>query len=301
MNDLVNNTTKPENIEELFHRILQIIVPIYSKVTPDEVKFRKNIEQAKASDAQLISLQILIESQKKTQNGGYKYFKANHPNLMDYPDRSRFNRTLRNLHSVIQAMRFELRLTRAYDYAIIDFFPLVCNKFGRAYFGKRLRDICSYGYCASKKEKYYGLKCHVVTDINGNPIDYIVTSANVDDKEAVFELTEKCNMLNLFGDKGYAKKGFYEEVKEETGTRLFALKKKNDKDPLPKDFRNLISHYRRRIETTFGQFIELFDIERIRANTKIGLSTFLNCKFLCFNVLAIIAGHTQVSQIVNFN
>lgn len=187
-------------------------------------------------------------------------------------------------------MRFRLRIQKNYDYAIIDSFPLVCNKFGRAYFGKKLRDICSYGYCASKKEKYYGLKCHVVTDILGNPIDFIFTSANVDDKEAVFELAQNCNLLNLFGDKGYAKKGFYEEVKKETGTRLWALKKKNDKDPFPKDFRNLISHYRRR-----------FDIERIRANTKLGLSTFLECKFLCFNVLAIIAGNTQVSCVANFN
>jgi len=89
-------------------------------------------------------------------------------------------------------------------------------------------------------------------------------------------------------------------VKKETEAKLWALKKKNDKNPLPKDFRNLISHYRRRIETTFGQFIELFDIERIRASTKLGLSTFLECKFLCFNVLAIIAGNTQVSQVANF-
>lgn len=301
MNDLINNNTKPENIEELYHRILQIITPLYSEVTPDEIKFRKNIEYAKASDSQLISLQLLIDCLRKTQNAGYSYLKKNFSNLIDYPDRSRFNRTLRNLHSVIQAMRFRLRLLKNYDYAIIDSFPLVCNKFGRAHFGKRLRDICSYGYCASKKEKYYGLKCHVVTDLLGNPIDFIFTAANVDDKTAVFEFAQNCNLLNLFGDKGYAKKGFYEEVKEETGTRLWALKKKNDKDPLPKEFRNQISHYRRRIETTFGQLIELFDIERIRANSKIGLSTFLECKFLCFNILAIIAGNTQVSHVVNFN
>lgn len=176
MNDLINNNTKPENIEELYHRILQIIYPIYTEVTPDEIRFRKNIEQAKAGDAQLISLQLLIESQKKTQSAGYEYFQSNFPNLMDYPHRTRFNRTLRNLKSVIQAIRFKLRVTQNYTYAIIDSFPLVSNKFGRAHFGKRLRDICSYGYCASKKEWYYGLKCHVITDFYGNPVDHIVTS-----------------------------------------------------------------------------------------------------------------------------
>ena len=57
------------------------------------------------------------------------------------------------------------------QFKIEDSFPLIVNKFGRAYFGKRLREYSSYGYCASKKETYYGMKVHVITDLYGNPID----------------------------------------------------------------------------------------------------------------------------------
>ena len=145
------------------------------------------------------------------------------------------------------------------------------------------------------------MKVHVITSIDGNPIDFIVTPANTDDKDAVFELAELWKLQNLFADKGYAKTEFYDTVKSSTGTRLWALKKKKDKESIPKPFRNKISHYRRRIETTFGQLIELFNIERIRSNSKIGQSTFLECKFLCFNILTIIRKNTQVSNVVNFN
>lgn len=37
----------------------------------------------------------------------------------------------------------------------------------RAHFSKRFRDISSYGYCASKKETYYGLKLHAAVNLEG--------------------------------------------------------------------------------------------------------------------------------------
>jgi len=190
MNDLLNNSTKAKNLEELYQQIFKIVESLYNKIAPDEVKFRKNVE------------------------------KANYLDLVCYPDRTRFNRTLKNLNSIIKAIRQELRSNNSYDYAIIDSFPLIYNKFGRVHFGHRLRDICTYGYCASKKEKYYGLKVHVITSLDGNPIDFIVTLTNTDDKDAVFELEELCYLQNLFADKGYAKTGFYDTVKRSTGTRL---------------------------------------------------------------------------------
>lgn len=40
--------------------------------------------------------------------------------------------------------------------------PVLVCKFARAYFSKSFKDIASYGYCASKKETYFGVKLHAL-------------------------------------------------------------------------------------------------------------------------------------------
>ena len=144
------------------------------------------------------------------------------------------------------------------------------------------------------------MKVHVITDLNGNPIDYLVTKANVDDRDALQELSDMVLIGILFGDKGYVGK-ISKELREEKGIQLYALKRGNSKNPLPKPFRNMISKLRKRIEVTFNQMIEHFDIERVRANSILGLSTMLEVKFLCFNILTYINDSTKISNILNFN
>lgn len=300
MNDLLNNITKPKNIEELYHRVLIIVEKLYNDNVPCSVKKRKNKEKSRMTDSQIISIQLLIECLGKTQNAGYLYLKANYPNLVNYVERSRFNRLISSLFTVIKSIRKNIRRNEFSECKIVDSFPLVVNKFGRAYFGKKLREYSSYGYCASKKEKYYGMKVHTVTDLNGNPIDYLLTKANIDDRDALYELSDNASINILFGDKGYIG-SVREELQQEKGIKLYALKRGNIKNPLPKPFRNLISKLRRRIESTFNQLIEHFDIQRVRANCILGLCTMLEVKFLCFNILTEIGGSTQISNVLNFN
>lgn len=299
MDDLLKNTTKPHNIEELFRKILTIVIEIYNTKIPNDVKYRKNKEKAKMSDSEIIAIQILIECLGMTQNKGYRFLQKNYPNLANYVERSRFNRLVTALYTVIKEIRKSIPKNENSEHKIVDSFPLIVNKFGRAYFGKRLREYCSYGYCASKKEKYYGMKVHVVTDLNGNPIDYLLSKANIDDRDVLFELADMMYIDTLFGDKGYIGK-INEELINEKGIKLYALKRDNSKNPLPKPFRNLISKMRRRIESTFNQLIEHFDIERVRANSILGLCSMLEVKFLCFNILAYINGSTAISNVLNF-
>lgn len=278
MNDLLDNTINPKNIEELYNKILEIVSSLYEKCIPETIKNRKNKDKDKMSDSEIISIQLLIECIGKTQNSGYLYLRANYPNLVNYVERSRFNRLVTALFMVIKEIRKNIPKNENSECKIVDSFPLIINKFGRAYFGKKLREYSSYEYCASKKEKYYGMKVHVITDLYGNPIEYLLTKANIDDRDALHELSDMVNIDILFGDKGYVGK-ICEELKKEKGIRLYTLKRGNSKNPLPKPFRNMISKFRRRIESTFNQLIEHFDIERVRANSIISLSTMLEIKF----------------------
>lgn len=301
MNDLLNNTTKPETITDLYGMFLKIVTKLYDDVVPQSVSKRKNKDKAKMSDSEIISIYLLIQCLGHSINKGYNFLKKNFPNLVNYIERSRFNRLVNSLITVIRAIRKHFIKFQYSIYKIVDSFPLITSKFGRAYFSKLFKGLATYGYCASKKEHYYGFKVHVVTDLNGNPYDYVLTPANVDDREAVFELTELIDINILFGDKGYVGK-FIEELREEKGIRLYALKRSNSKNPLPKAFRNAISHLRRRIESTFSQLNEHFDIERVKSKNMLGLQTSLEIKFFCFNLVSYInGGSTHISDILSFN
>ena len=60
MNDQLNNNTKRKNITELFEMILKIIEKIYDKVVPKTVSKWKNKDKAKMSDAEIITIYLLI-------------------------------------------------------------------------------------------------------------------------------------------------------------------------------------------------------------------------------------------------
>ncbi len=74
------------------------------------------------------------------------------PNL---GDRSRFNRTKRNLHSVIDTIREYLShfMSRySSNIRIVDSMPISVCKFSRAHFSKCFKGVASYGYCPYKKK-----------------------------------------------------------------------------------------------------------------------------------------------------
>lgn len=66
-----------------------------------------------------------------------------------------------------------------------------------------MKDITSYGYCASKKESYFGLKLHALVTVDGFISDFFLTPAGIDYRTAIFELTENKQSIKIIADKGY--------------------------------------------------------------------------------------------------
>ena len=123
MNDLINNDTKPKNIIVLFDMFKQIIGKLYESVVPKSVKQRKNKEKAKTSDVEIISIYLLIQCLRMSINKGYYFFKNNFPTLVEYIERSRFNRLINSLMTVIRAIRRNLMKFQHTTYKIIHSFP----------------------------------------------------------------------------------------------------------------------------------------------------------------------------------
>lgn len=239
------------------------------------------------TDSEIITIKILIECLKMSENKGYHFLKNNFPNLVNYIDRTRFNRIINSLLTVVKEVRKQIaKISTTRHLTIVDSFPIPVCKFGRALFTKAFKGIASYGYCASKKETYFGFKGHLLVDISGNPIDIIVTRANVDDREGLYELSEENKFDKTIADKGYI--GVIEEDFTRKGKELIALKRKNSKNKLPKNIHRTYSTIRRRIETTISQLVEIFDIEKVRKTSMVGFLLEIEIKVLSFNILRFI-------------
>ncbi len=81
------------------------------------------------SDVEIIFIQLVIECLGKSQNSGYLYLQANHPDLVNYVDRSRFNRFVSSLFTVIKKIRTRMPRNENCECKIVDSFPLIVNKF----------------------------------------------------------------------------------------------------------------------------------------------------------------------------
>ena len=101
----------------------------------------------------------------------------------------------------------------------------------------------------------------------------------------MWELTERYEYpITVIGDKGYNGKLFIEELHNERDITLIPIKKRNDKKPYPKGFRQLLYKLRRRIETSFSQFAFQFNGQRVLSKSLWGLKCRLLSKVLAFNL-----------------
>lgn len=299
------NTEKINDLKDFFTVVFVLIDDAYNEVIPHSIKNRRNISDSKLSDSEIISISIVgeaitIDSEKAWFYFVKKNFKDLFPNI---GDRSRFNRTKRNLYTAIKEIQKYFSKWPIFsndNIRIIDSMPIPVCKFARAYFSKLFKDISSYGYCASKKEPYFGLKLHALVTVDGFISDFFLTPANIDDRAAVFELTENKPSIKIIADKGYIDESLKYQLQKERNILLISLKRKNSKDPLDKQLRNVLSKTRRRIETSFSQLAEQFNINRILAKSKLGLMLRITLKILAHNISFIInnlLGNVKMSRI----
>ena len=214
------NTEKINDLKDLFTIIFVLVDDVYNEIITSNIKNRRNISDSKLSDSEIISISIVgeaitIDSEKAWFFFVKKNFKDLFPNI---GDRTRFNRTKRNLFMVIKEIQkyfSNLPMFLNDDIRIIDSMPIPVCKFARSYFNKSFKDISSYGYCASKKETYFGLKLHALITTSGFITDFFLTSANVDDRAAVYELIEEKQLTKIIADKGYFDETLKEQLKKE--------------------------------------------------------------------------------------
>jgi hypothetical protein len=199
---------------------------------------------------------------------------------------SRFNRRLHNLRDLFWHVLTVLgELLQQGTIFIIDTMPLPVCKRVRAQRCRKVQGQQFQGYCAAKKEHYFGWQLHLVCDAHGIPVAFEMLPAKWDElvpvQDLLANLPEGCQVL---ADKGYISQ--LDELLSyvhNNGIRLIPRYRKNLRGNSIEDLRLLDAH-RKLIETVNSQ-LEKMGIQRLHARTNPGfaLKVLASLVALAFN------------------
>lgn len=228
-----------------------------------------------------------------------KYFRNHHERALCVLSRlgyvnslsvSRFNRRLHALRDwLYRIVSLVSELYTQGEVFIIDSMPLPVCKRARASRSKKVRGKAYCGYCAAKKEKFFGWRLHVVCTPTGIPVRFEVLPAAEHDLTPIHELTFGLpEGATVFADKGYLSAPDALAIFTATGVRLVAARRHNMTPNSWADEYDL-RLYRKRIETVYSQ-LETMGIQQLHARTHHGfdLKTWASLLALAFtNIIAV--------------
>jgi hypothetical protein len=168
---------------------------------------------------------------------------------------------------------------------IVDTFPVpVCRNI-RIKRCRIYRDGAFRGYCASKKEYFFGLKVCLVVSEAGRPIEMLLAPGSCADVAALRSLELPLpEGSTLLGDGGFVDISFEEALRQEAGVHLIVPRRKNMRQQLDGRLEYLCRVYRKRVETTFSQLAGRM-ARSIHAVTPRGFELKVMLAVLVFSIL----------------
>jgi hypothetical protein len=254
---------------------------------------QQNIDQIKCGprpqykDSFIIGLIVIKNLLGMNSESSYLRYLAKHHGdvFITLPERSWFNRKCRNLQPTATKLQqvFAAELSDV-EFKIVDSTPVPVLKpykgnnspcFPR---GKKT----NYGYCASKKEYYYGAKLSLIMTPEGVITEVGIHAANTADINALRDMLSCMDItkLKLIGDKGYYDGELRATLKHQKGRLVVPDKKRHHRFNTKQDKRLLKK--RSIVETVNGQLKEHMRIAETLAQSYQWLLTRLWGALLAF-------------------
>jgi hypothetical protein len=93
---------------------------------------------------------------------------------------------------------------------------------------RKVRSRAYCGYCAAKKEQFFGWRLHLICTAAGVPVSFQLLPAAFHDLTPLHELTVVLpRAARLLGDKAYNSAADEATLLAETGVRLIAVRRNN--------------------------------------------------------------------------
>jgi Transposase DDE domain len=201
---------------------------------------------------------------------------------------SRFNRRLHALADWLGLLLDALGAVFAQGEAfLLDSLPLpVCRRV-RARRCRKVRGREYCGYCAAKRERFFGWRLHLVCTLEGVPVAFDLLPASLHDLTPVHELTAGlARAASVYADKAYNSAADEASILAGTGVRLVPQHRANMRPNLWAD-KLAIREFRKRIETLNSQ-CEAMGLQRLRARTHAGFELKVHASLLalvCANLV----------------
>lgn len=258
-------TTWYMHVDDAYQRIcLKLSRPVRSR-GPEPV----------LSDSEVITIALIIETFfQGHEEVGYafvgQYLTGLFRNLIDL---DRFNSRRRELVWLIEAIRRDLR-TQIIDPSdrvrIVDSAPVTLMTYTR---GSRCKSVMGseyFGVVTSKKGKFFGLRLHATVTTDQLIDEWLLAPASSTDAKVLDELVLDCRDLSLIGDKAYNDAELEQRLWRKRRIHLLPLRKDNQQNQWPDDFRRILGQVRHRVETVFSTLTTVFNIQRPRGRTLAG-------------------------------
>ena len=237
--------------------------------------------QCKVTDAEICTIAIVAVIEFGGNFEKSRRFLKEHNYIPNMISKSRFNRRIHRLsHALLEIFEMLAQVWKSTNTSgiyLIDSFPVsVCQNIRisrcHIYTDEEFR-----GYNASKKIYFYGLKVHLITTIDGQPVEVLLTPGNVNDNKTLhlfnFDLPEGST---IYGDKAYTNYEVEDLLLECDKIELQPIRKKNHKRQFDVCTEFLQKMYRKGIETANSLITKMLP-KSIHAVTAAGfeLKTFL--------------------------
>jgi hypothetical protein len=185
---------------------------------------------------------------------------------------SRFNRRLHALQEVLMLIVSLLgEILATGKVFVIDTTPVPVCKRVRAERCRKVQGDDYLGYCASKREFYFGWQLHLVCDTAGVPVTFELLPAKWDELTLVQALLSPLpEGSSVVADKGYISDQDQQLSYINGRVRLIPKQRRNMTGNTKEDTA-LIRAHRSRIETVNGQ-LEKMGLQRLHARTNPGFA-----------------------------
>ena len=235
------------------------------------------------SDAEVLTMEVVGEYLGLSQDQAlYRYFRRHYTHFfpaLARVHRTTFTRQAANLWRVKELVWCRLLDAIPHDpaFALVDSFPLPVCQFARAYRCRRFKGEAAFGKDTLVRQTFYGFRVHVRWCWPGVITRFDIAPANVHETAVVPELVAGTQGL-LAGDRNYWKPDLKEELAQGS-IQLEAPFRNASRDPWPRRSA-LLSRVRYRIDTTFGQLVDRYQVKRVWAKDRWHLHSRLLRKVL---------------------
>lgn len=245
--------------------------------------------QIKMSRAEVLTTAITASMFFGGNHERARVFLKEHNYIPDMLSKSQFNRRLHEIPSQIWEIIFVI-LSNVFkgtnitqEYAVDSFPVAVCKNIRISRCKIYKKDETYRGKSVSKHEYFYGIRVHMITTANGDPVEMLFAPGSYHDSKVFKELElDLPEGSILYGDSGYTDYFYEDLVNEASGVEFLVARKSNSKRPHKPWTDYLINRGRKMIETAFSGITSLFP-RTIHAVTQKGFELKVFCFVLAYS------------------